>query len=216
MIYLALKMKNENKIKAIITDFGGVLVHTRDDSVYRQLAERRGLTPAEMWEIIFHSPSAQAATLGIIPEQEHWLSIAHSLNLKAEELPAFRSEFWSSQSVDENLLAYLKVLKPFYRLGILSNAWSDSEREIRETLPGLLDLFDDVIISSQVGIAKPDERIYHLAVERLNIQPQEAVLLDDIEDNIIGARNAGLNAILVRNSNQAIADLQQLLKKQGN
>ena len=144
-------MQNQDKIKAIVTDLGGVLVRTREDSARERLAKQLGLSCAEMLDIVFRSPTAELATLGVIPEEQHWLAIAGRLNLKAEELPSFRWEFWSCEVPDEDLLVYLKSLKPRYRLGVLSNAWSDSEREIRARLPGLLDLFDDVIFSAQVG-----------------------------------------------------------------
>jgi len=114
---------------------------------------------------------------------------------------------------EEQLLEYLKSLKPRYRLGVLSNAWSDSEREIRERLPGLLDFFDDVIFSAQVGLAKPDTRIYQLAVERLDVRPNEAVFIDDVEKNVQGAREAGLFAIHAHCSEQVITELRRLLEK---
>lgn len=208
-------MQNRNKIKAIITDLGGVLVRTRKDGSRERLARQLGLTCPELLQIVFHSPTAELATLGIIPEEQHWLTIAGRLNLKVEELPAFRWEFWGSEVPDENLLAYLKSLKPRYRLGVLSNAWSDSESEIRARLPGLLDWFDDVIFSAQIGMAKPDVRVYRLAVERLGVQPSEAVFLDDVDENITGALKAGLHAIRVCSSEQVITELQRLLKEQG-
>jgi HAD superfamily hydrolase (TIGR01509 family) len=214
-VILGGQMQNQDKIKAIVTDLGGVLVRTREDSARERLAKQLGLSCAEMLDIVFRSPTAELATLGVIPEEQHWLAIAGRLNLKAEELSSFRWEFWSCEVPDEDLLVYLKSLKPRYRLGVLSNAWSDSEREIRARLPGLLDLFDDVIFSAQVGMAKPDVRIYRLAVERLGVQPQEAVFLDDVGENTVGACRAGLHAICVQNGEQAIAELQQLLEEQG-
>ncbi len=206
-------MQNRNKIKAVITDLGGVLVRTREDDARERLAKQLGLTCSELLEIVFHSPTAELATLGIIPEEQHWLTIAERLNLKAEELPAFRWEFWSSEVPDENLLAYLKSLKPRYRLGVLSNAWSDSEGEIHARLPGLLNWFDDVIFSAQIGMAKPDVRIYRLAVERLGVQPSEAVFLDDVDKNVAGAVKAGLHAIRASSSEQVITELRQLLEE---
>ncbi len=206
-------MQNKSRIKAIISDLGGVLVRTREDGARELLARQLGLSLAELLDIIFCSPTAEAATLGVIPEEQHWLAIAGRLKLQVNELPAFRWKFWSSEMPDGSLLEYLKSLKPRYRLGILSNAWSDSEHEIRERLPGLLDFFDDVIFSAKVGLAKPDRRIYQLAVERLGVRPDEAVFIDDIEKNVHGAREAGLYAIHAHCGEEVIAELRQLLEK---
>jgi epoxide hydrolase-like predicted phosphatase len=71
----------------------------------------------------------------------------------------------------------------------LSEAW-------RPVLP-LDDLFDTVVDSCEVGLRKPNRAIYHLACERLGVDPERAVLLDDIESNLRGAEAAGLRAIHV-------------------
>lgn len=67
---------------------------------------------------------------------------------------------------------------------------------------------DDIISSHEVGMAKPDRRIYALTCERLNAQPHEVVFLDAAERSIIGARDCGMLAVLHRDAQQSIAEIE--------
>jgi HAD superfamily hydrolase (TIGR01509 family) len=68
-----------------------------------------------------------------------------------------------------------------------------------------------MIISAEVGLVKPDVRIYQLAVEQLGVKPAEAVFIDDMQQNITGAVKAGLQGIHFINSQKLRLDLDQLL-----
>ena len=66
--------------------------------------------------------------------------------------------------------------------------------------------------SHEEGIAKPAGRIFKLTCERLGVQPAEVVFLDDVEANIAAARECGIQAILFRETNEAIAAIQACLQ----
>jgi len=70
-------------------------------------------------------------------------------------------------------------------------------------------LFDFVIESSLVGARKPEPRFYQLALERLKIEPQQAVYLDDLGINLKPARAMGMTTIKVENAQQALSELEQ-------
>ena len=76
---------------------------------------------------------------------------------------------------------------------------------------GIDDAFDIVVGSGDVGIMKPDPRIFLIALERLGVEPHEAVFVDDFIQNIHGAQALGISAIHFRNREQAIQELEQLL-----
>ncbi len=82
------------------------------------------------------------------------------------------------------------------RTAVVTNNVRELTHTWRPVLP-LDELFDTVVDSCEVGLRKPNPAIYHLAVERLGVAPERAVLLDDIESNLEGARAAGLRAIHV-------------------
>ena len=89
---------------------------------------------------------------------------------------------------------YIRKLHPRYKVGLLSNAWDDLRQTLHERW-NIDGLFDEMIISAEVKMVKPDPRIFHLAVERLGVQPAEAIFIDDIAENVEAARREGLFAI---------------------
>jgi epoxide hydrolase-like predicted phosphatase len=80
--------------------------------------------------------------------------------------------------------------------GLLTNNAAEFAAFWRPLLP-LDELFDDVVDSSQVGLRKPDERIFALSLERLGATPATTAFIDDAEGNVAGARRAGLQAVLI-------------------
>jgi putative hydrolase of the HAD superfamily len=78
------------------------------------------------------------------------------------------------------------------RTSLLSNSWGRPDSYPREVLD---ELFDDAVISADVGMRKPEERIFRLAVERLGLSPAECVFVDDVEGNIVAARALGFAVV---------------------
>jgi putative hydrolase of the HAD superfamily len=76
------------------------------------------------------------------------------------------------------------------RVGLLSNCSSDVPAVFAET--ALAPLVDDAVFSCSVGLAKPDERIFHLAAQRLGVPPDRCLLVDDREENLAAANSVGM------------------------
>jgi putative hydrolase of the HAD superfamily len=72
----------------------------------------------------------------------------------------------------------------------------------------IVEMFDELIESSRLGIRKPDPRIYRLMCERLVVAPEECVYLDDLGGNLKPARAMGMITIKVESGPQAIAELE--------
>jgi HAD superfamily hydrolase (TIGR01509 family) len=197
-------------IKAVIFDIGGVLVRTSDRLPRLRLAERLGMTYTELSALVFDSPSAVQASFGQISEQKHWEIICQALHLPTSEWQTLEDEFFAGDLVDMQLVNYLRSLHPRYRTGIISNGWSSVRPSLTEKWK-IGDAFDEIIISAEVGLAKPDPRIFELALSRLNIAPAEAVFVDDFLENVEAARNFGLNAIRFLDPAQTLAELRHLL-----
>jgi epoxide hydrolase-like predicted phosphatase len=148
--------------------------------------------------------------LGEITSAQHWEQVRKALNISPAELLEVRGKFWEGDSLDGNLVDYLRGLRPRYKTALLSNAWDDLRQYIEEDWQ-IEDAFDEMIISAEVGLVKPDARIYQLAISKVGVDPDEAVFVDDFPENVIGAREVGLQAIHFKDPDQALADLQQLL-----
>jgi glucose-1-phosphatase len=202
----------DRNIKAVIFDLGGVLVRTEDRRCRADLAHRLGMTYEELSRLVFESESARLATLGQRSTEEHWESIRGTLGVSQCDFPAVRAGFWGGDVLDTSLIAYIKSLKSRFKTGLLSNAWDNLRRVITETWK-FADAFDEMVISAEVGIAKPDPRIYQLAVQRLGVLPQEAIFVDDFPHNIQSAQEVGLHGILFKNPNQVRRDLERQLNQ---
>ena len=122
----------------------------------------------------------------------------------------FRIFFGAVTSIDQQLVVTIRGLKPAYKTGLLSNNWPNLRRLIKDRWK-IGDAFDDLVISAEVGLMKPDPRIYQLAMERLDVQPAQAIFVDDFTENIQAAQQAGWHTILFQNPDQARSDLNSLL-----
>lgn len=197
-------------IKAVIFDLGGVLVRTEDREPRAALGRRFGLTYEQMDELVFGSETAIQASVGAIPEEQHWDSVCRGLGLGDGEVAGFRTAFWGGDVLDTSLVDYIRSLRPRYRTALLSNAWSGLRKDLEQRW-GILDAFDEIFISAECGMAKPDPRIYAWVTEKLGIRPEEAVFVDDFLRNVEAARAAGLHAIHFQESAQARSELEALL-----
>jgi putative hydrolase of the HAD superfamily len=100
--------------------------------------------------------------------------------------------FAASALEDEMLDLIRQVRASGLRTSLLSNSWGARDGYPRHLFG---DLFDDVVISAEVGMRKPEERIFRLAVGRLDLSPQECVFVDDVEGNILAAQALGFRTV---------------------
>lgn len=198
------------KIQAVIFDFGGVLVRMVDDRPRLKLADQLGVPLSRIDNLVFFSESAQKASMGEISVARHWEAVREALGIQAEDMPAFLEQYWSADDVNWGLLDAIRKLHPTYKVGLLSNAWDDLRHMLHERW-NIDGLFDELIISAEVKMMKPDPRIFHLAVERLGVQPPDAVFIDDIAENVEAARREGLQAIQFRDTQQTMDELNEYL-----
>lgn len=108
------------------------------------------------------------------------------------------------------LLSYIAELKRHYKIGLLSNISSDwITRELLTKAEQ--ELFDALVFSYEVGVAKPNPRIYEIACERLGVAPAEAVMIDDIGRYIEAAQTLGMQGVVYSNFADFRAALPKLL-----
>lgn len=96
-----------------------------------------------------------------------------------------------------------------YRLGVLSNGDSDQQRKkLRET--GLSEYFEEVVISGDLGISKPDKRIFEEMIELMGVEPPEILYIgDDYEADFLGAYDAGINPCLIDRELDGVEEVDQ-------
>lgn len=111
---------------------------------------------------------------------------------------------------NEQLFEYIgQELKPEYKIGMLSNAGANWLNDL--FTPEQVDLFDATALSYETGVVKPDPGSYQAIVDRLGVEPQECVFVDDQEKYITGAKEFGMYAVWYHHFDQFKTDLEQLL-----
>jgi putative hydrolase of the HAD superfamily len=196
-------------IQAVFFDLGGVIARTEQPEPRTRLAQSLGLTYADIDKVVFQNESSKQASLGLITETQHWQNIARSLNQPESEIERLRTEFFAGDQIDLELVNLMRSLRPAIKIGLISNAWSGLRAWI--VAQNFADAFDDMVISTELGFAKPDPRIYQAALQNLQVMPAESVFLDDMLRNVEAARKIGMHAIHFVLPEQAIAELKALL-----
>ncbi|MCP4357672.1 MAG: HAD family phosphatase [Chloroflexi bacterium] len=196
-------------IKAVIFDFGGVILRTQDWSGRRKWEKRLGLAKNEAEAIVFNSDMGRKAQHGQVSYDEHWAWLGNHFNLTTAEQTEFETDFWAGDVLDKGLVTFICSLRPSYQTALISNAFDDLQRVLTDIFD-IADAFDVIAISAEEGIMKPDPRLYQLTLERLDCHPEEAIFIDDFAHNIAGAREIGIKGILFTPDINLTEELQNL------
>lgn len=187
-------------IKAIIFDCFGVLVvagHVLLHQDYPQFS-------AEFTEL------QRQSDLGFITRQQFNESVAQLTGLSVVDVERL---YWSVNQFNQPTMDWVRELKMSgkYKIGMLSNIsrdWMDVSLPVFDRQK----LFDDILLSGDVKIVKPDPEIFRLMADKLAIHPNECVMIDDLPRNIEGAKLAGMQGIVYETLDQARAELNRLLE----
>ncbi|MFA5828471.1 MAG: HAD-IA family hydrolase [Candidatus Shapirobacteria bacterium] len=136
-------------------------------------------------------------------------------NVSQKQLDDILSKFLSptiyKKYLNRDVVNLIKKLKPYYSLGYLSNG---ENYYIPYIYRPLNHLFQFHIISCLVGIRKPAPLIYQEIFKYVNCHPNEVIFIDDKPENIAGAKDLGINALLFIGYSQLFSDLSQYLPKE--
>ena len=196
-------MDPSRAIEAVIWDLGGVILRTEDRRLRAAWESRLNLPEGELDKLVFAGEMGRKAALGQAQAEDVWQWVGSRLELGPEELERLQAEFWQGDQLDGALVQFIRELRRECRTALLSNAWPGM-RQMIENEWGIADCFDDLFISAELGLAKPDPKIYRLALDRLDLPPARAVFIDDFSENVKAAAALGLRAIQFLSSKQAM------------
>jgi putative hydrolase of the HAD superfamily len=195
-------------IRAVIFDIGGVMAHL-DDRALLATWPSLGVDRQGLYDAMYAGNDA-TALIGRVSAEVWWRgTVASRLRIDDHQLERFLSDLGSNWHWDEQLLAVLRSFTGRYRTAFLTNAWSDMRELMRAR--GVLDAAEVLINSAEVGVAKPEERIFRIALEQLQVEPSEALFVDDVEANAMAARTLGMTAILHRSTQETLRRLDDVL-----
>ena len=196
-------------MQAVIFDFGRV-ISDFDIGIFIERAARSStLSEAELkGTMALTMRMAQRYETGLMTSREFYMNVCRvaSLTMSVQEFVSAYTDIFTPKPAT---LALVKHLKGRYRLGLLSNTneWH-FEFGIKPVV--IFPLFDAVTLSFEVHAMKPDRRIYADMLAKLALPAEACVYIDDIEENVAGARALGLHGIHYTTHERLIEDLKKV------
>jgi len=196
-------------VRGALFDFGGVLTTNVFES-FRDFCEAEGLEPDTV--------------RNVFRERGEGLDLLRQLERGELEVDDFSERFAPLLGVREHkgmverLFAGVKPDEPMIDAvrrvhdsgiptGLISNSWGG----VTYDLDLIGELFDEVVISGQVGLHKPEPEIFRMGAERIGVPPEQCVFVDDLKENCEGAEAVGMTAILHRGADTTLPELEELL-----
>ncbi len=192
-------------IKAIIFDLGGVIIdHGPQLEYFVDFFKPRNRE--EFWKKLNHFVGPLCE--GRMTEEEYWTKIAESENIDPALIP---KDLWTKNYeehtvINNEVIGLIKKLKKHYRLILISNILESHVRINKKR--GILDLFDDTVLSNEVRLSKDGAEIFLLALKRNGLEAGECIYIDDIKKFVDTAESAGMKGILFKSYNELVKDLR--------
>ena len=196
-------------IRAVLFDMDGVIRHW-DDVAERAGVAAAGLPDGAVSRIAYTIPEFAATQVGTVTAKEWAAAVARAL--VAEHGPgadvAAEHYFAYAGRLDAEMVALVAAVREHVTVALLSNATD----QLREHLAhhALLEAFDVVFCSAEIGVAKPDLAIFTHAATVLGVAPEECFFTDDRVENVAGARAAGMHAEVFTGREPLVATLRSL------
>ena len=194
--------------RGLLVDYGGVLT-TDLFASFRSFCAAEGLEPETVGRRFREDPSCRELLIGLetgkLPEAEFEPEFAAILGVTA---PGLIDRLFAGSAPDQAMVdAVLRARRSGVRTGLISNSWGTRRYDRSQ----LAELFDGVVISGEVGIRKPTLEIYSLGAERISLDPEACVFVDDLPFNLKPAAELGMATVHHVNPEQTIAELEELL-----
>ncbi len=207
-----------DKIRAVISDFGGVLTTPLIGS-FAAYQDQTGISPVALGRAMQAIAEADGAhplyelEKGRVSEASFLARLAEALEPELGHRPrmhGFKEIYFEALEPNPEMIALMRRVKERgARMALLTNNVREWEPLWRSMLP-VDEIFEFVVDSAYVGMRKPEPEIYRLTLARLGagIAPWECLFVDDIEVNVEAARSLGLKAVHFRTNEQAIAEIE--------
>ena len=205
---------NNNKIKAVIFDIGGVLQlgnpSFEHPNVHSYIAKKLGINLDQYFDSI-DTPYAKSIEKKI-SEKKALKIMARNLKTNPSELrELYFKAYRKYYTLNKKLLEFaFRIRKRGYKIAILSDQWYLSKKALASK--NLYNGFDEIIISCDVGLRKPNPEVYRLILKKLKLKSKEVIFVDNQKWNITPAKKLGMKTILFKNNKQAIQEISKLLK----
>ena len=196
-------------MKHLILDIGGVFYRGwPDEAFWDRWTARTGLTKMVIVDVLSSSPEHRAAQVGKMTADAAFAAAGARLGLEGSVMRALAEDAYLSD-FNHGIAAAVKRLRAAgVPVSALTNTLS-TEAQIMAR-PEFEGVFDHVVSSHDVGLAKPDPAIFHAALDRLGAAAADAVFVDDLIGHVEAARSLGLTGVHFQTTEQALAELASI------
>lgn len=196
-------------MKHLILDIGGVFYRGwPDEAFWDRWTSRTGLSKAVIEDVLSRSPEHRAAQIGEMSADEAFAAAGRRLGLDGPLVRALAEDAYLSD-FNERVAEFVRGLRArSVPVSALTNTLS-TEAEL-QARPEFAGLFEVVISSHDVGLAKPDPAIFHAALDRLGVAAADAVFVDDLIGHVEAARGLGFTGVHFQTTEQALGELATL------
>ena len=197
-------------IKAVLFDWGNVL--NSHDGLNAKLANFIGVSEQKFQEAV---PKSIHDWHTGLPEEIWWERMAKESGGVYRGGLYWREAFEAVVKINNGLFSVVKKLRnEGYKTAMITNAEMPNMQYIQERIVGSKYNAFDVYVyscSPEVKEAKPKPKIYQIGLDKLQVSPGEALLVDDVEENVGGFRNMGGHGIVHKNNHQTMQELSRIL-----
>ena len=197
-------------IKAIAFDYGGV-IEIKEGDLIRQITDYLEITKDD-WHKVYFSLN-HLSNVGKHTWQEVLELTAKKLgasNTQISHIQKLISENNETRRINLELIEIIKDLKnKNYRIGLLSNNSVTLKQRLIDQ--NIIDLFDEIIISAEVGFQKPQPEIFEILFKKLSVNSNEVIFIDDTKQSLFNADNIGYVPLLFINNKELKEELLKLL-----
>jgi putative hydrolase of the HAD superfamily len=194
--------------RALLIDVGGVLAVM--SGLEQAWSSRLGLSEREFLSALYGG-SDETVLIGAMDEAHWWRIVAGRLGVTADVIAQMHQDMAARETWDTALVALLRDLRGSVPTAIVSNAWPGARS--RFARDGMLDLVDEIVVSAEVGCAKPDPRIFAIALERLGAEPADALFVDDTPGHVAAAQALGIAGHVHTGTAGTIAAIRDFLSR---
>jgi putative hydrolase of the HAD superfamily len=199
-------------IRAVAFDIGDVLERIDPIQCFTEpWRARLRMSEADFEAALATVDADSASRVGGLSEAELASQYAVALGLSTGQTAEFMADMWDwyCGELDTELVWFAASLRPSFRTGILSNSVDGARRE-EQARYQFEQLVDVIVYSHEAGVAKPDPRAFRLLCDRLGVQPDELVYLDDVPGHADAACALGIHGIVHVSTPDSIAAVEAL------
>ena len=195
-------------IKTIIFDLGNVIVNFDETSIFKTWAAASNKTAPEVIKYFKNSSARKSYERGEISSKEFYGKTIKELGMKMD-FNSFKKTWNEIFTLNKDVENIIKNLKNKFRLVLLSNT-NELQYEYVKKNYSIVDIFDEHVLSYEVGYTKPNPMIYLTALKKARTLPFNCTYFDDIPEFVNVARLMGINAFQYKNTEKLRKDLNKL------